>query len=243
MTISETDRSDLPDIGHDGTNKHATDVIVFGLNQMSSQAWYLFTHDSPYRVVAFTVDAAFCDRTELHGLPVVPFETLSRVFPPEKFCIHLPIGWKGMNELRASKLAESRMLGYKAISYVSTRANLWPDSTWGVNCEIHQGVDFGPFVSIGANNLVFANVGIGHHTAIGDDCYIGGRVSICGGAEVGDRCVIAASSVILDGVKVASGCFIAAGALVTKDTEENSVYFGRPARKRKISPFRLPGVS
>ena len=34
-------------------------VVMFGLGQLSSLAWYCLTHDSPHEIVAFTVDGAY----------------------------------------------------------------------------------------------------------------------------------------------------------------------------------------
>ncbi len=222
-------------------NEYIENIIIFGLDQMSSVAWYVLTHDSPYNVIAFTADQDYCNRTQLHGLPVIPFEEITGYFPPEKFGMHLPIGWKEMNALRARKLDQARGLGYSVVSYISSKANIWPDLCLGANCEIHQATSIGSFVSIGENCLIFGGT-IGHHSVIGDHCYVGGSVLVCGGAVIGDRCVLGANCTVLDGVKVAPDCFIAAGALVTKDTLENSVYMGIPARRYKIPAKRLPTV-
>ena len=35
------------------------DIVVFGTGDIAELAHFYFTHDSAYRVVAFTVDAAF----------------------------------------------------------------------------------------------------------------------------------------------------------------------------------------
>lgn len=48
---------------------------------------------------------------------------------------------------------------------------------------------------------------------------------------VEDYAWIAARSIILPGVKIARGCVIACGSVVTKNTEENSIYGGIPAKK------------
>ena len=38
-------------------------------------------------------------------------------------------------------------------------------------------------------------------------------------------------AIIMSGVTIAKGCIIAAGAIVTKNTEQYSIYGGNPARK------------
>lgn len=218
------------------------DIVIFGLEELASLAWYVFTHDSDYRVVAFTVDGAYATRAHLHGLPVVPLERLRETFPPDRYAMHLPIGWKRMNALRAEKLAQAREMGYPIVSYVSRRANVWPDLRLGENCEIHQTTGIGPFVEIGDVCMIFGSVTIGHHTVIGSHCYIAGRASISGGAVIGDYCVIGANCTITDGVRIAPRCFIGAGAIITRDTVENGVYTGMPAKLRKVPADRVPRV-
>jgi sugar O-acyltransferase (sialic acid O-acetyltransferase NeuD family) len=212
------------------------DVIVFGLGQIASLTWFVLTHDSPYRVVAFTVDAEYlCEKT-LHDLPVVPFEELANTYPPESHAIHLPIGWKEMNGLRTRKLAEAKDKGYRSISYVSSRSVLWPDLRPVSHGQIHNSVNIGPFVELGENCLIYQQAVISHHTKLGDNCYLGPNAMILAGATVGDNCVLGAASRILSGVTIAPRCFIGAGAIVTKDTEYEGLYVGLPARRRSISP-------
>ena len=52
-------------------------LVLFGLGDIAQLAHYYFTHDSEHEVVAFTVDEAFCDRTEFEGLPVALLEAMS----------------------------------------------------------------------------------------------------------------------------------------------------------------------
>jgi maltose O-acetyltransferase len=53
------------------------------------------------------------------------------------------------------------------------------------------------------------------HTIIEDDVWVGLRV------------------IILPGLRVKKGCIIGAGAVLTKDTEENGIYGGVPAKRIK----------
>ena len=46
-----------------------------------------------------------------------------------------------------------------------------------------------------------------------------------------DGCWIGAHVTILPGVKIAKGCVIGANSCVTKDTEENGLYVGNPAKR------------
>ncbi len=58
------------------------DLVIFGTRNFAEIAHYYFTHDSPHRVVAFSVDGAYLESPTFAGLPVVPFEEVSRHYPP-----------------------------------------------------------------------------------------------------------------------------------------------------------------
>ena len=53
-----------------------TDVVIFGIGDFGRIARLYLERDGDYRVVAFTVHREYADRTELAGVPVVPFDEL-----------------------------------------------------------------------------------------------------------------------------------------------------------------------
>lgn len=208
------------------------DVVIFGLGQQSSLAWHVYTHDSPHRVVAFAVDAAYRDREALHELPVVAFEDLPSRFPPGAVALSIPQGWRGMNALRIEKMAQARRLGYGFVSYVSSRAVVCAGFEAGENCMIHDGVIVQPFASVGENCILRAGTIVSHHATIGAHSFVAAGAVIAGEATIGERCVLGLGSIVRDGIRVAPRCFIGAGAVVLADTTANGVYTGSPARRR-----------
>jgi sugar O-acyltransferase (sialic acid O-acetyltransferase NeuD family) len=218
------------------------DVVIFGTDQLSSLAWYVLTQDSSHRVVAFTVDASYRGSDTLHGLEVASFEEVQTRFSPEACGMLVPLGWKEMNGLRAEKFAEGKAKGYTLVSYVSSRALVWPDLQIGENCMIHDGVIVQPFARIGDNCNLRSGCNISHHAVIGDHCFIAAQAVVAGSAVIGERCVLGLNSTVRDGVRVAPRCFIGAGAVVTADTEENGVYVGVPAKRREQPADQLEGV-
>ena len=138
-------------------------VVMFGLGQLSSLAWYCLTHDSPHEIVAFTVDGAYMDRAEFEGLPVVAFEDVENRFPPGDYAMLVPIGARAANGLRADKYREARQKGYSFPSYVSSRALTWPDLVIGENSLIYEGAVIQPFCHIGNNVVVRHGVAVSHH--------------------------------------------------------------------------------
>ena len=57
-------------------------IVIVGAGEQAEIAYEYFTHDSPYDVAAFAVEAAYRKRDELFRLPVVDFETLADSYPP-----------------------------------------------------------------------------------------------------------------------------------------------------------------
>jgi len=207
------------------------DVVIFGCSPLASLAWYVLTHDSPHEVIGFTVNAPYCTEERFHGLPLVPFEDLERVFPPEKAALLIPLGGRDMNGLRRDRYFEAKTRGYDFISYVSARASVWPDLQLGENCMIFDGAVVQPFARIGNNCMIRSGACISHHAVVEDHCFAAVHAVVGGGVTIGERCFLGLNATIRDGVQIAPRCFIAAGAVVTQDTGENGLYLGVPAKR------------
>lgn len=88
--------------------------------------------------------------------------------------------------------------------------------------EIGDCVDIAPSVycitgshEISDDSKRRAGNGLSYHICIGNGCWIGARSSILGNTTI------------------SNGCVIGAGALVTKNTEQNGLYAGVPAKLLK----------
>jgi FlaA1/EpsC-like NDP-sugar epimerase len=60
-------------------------VVIFGTGVIGQLAHFYFSHDSDFKVVAFTADDEYVESDELLGLPVVKFSDVARLFPPEQY--------------------------------------------------------------------------------------------------------------------------------------------------------------
>ena len=214
-------------------------LVVFGLGELSSVAWYCLTNDSPHDVSAFTVDGAYLDRKEHLGLPVVAFEEVERAFPPDAYGMLLPMGARAANRFRAERYRYARQKGYTCPTYVSSRALTWPDLRVGANTIIYEGSAVQPFSHIGNDVVIRHGVSISHHARIGDHCFLASDAVLGGNVTLGERCFIGLNATIRDGVTIAEGCMIAAASLVTADTIADTVYAGSPARPRRLSAARF----
>src|SRR6478735_5144841 len=98
------------------------DVVIFGARDFASLAHFYLRHDSPHRVVGFTVHGEYMPETsEFEGLPVVAFEELESRFPPTSVSAFAPLSHKRMSRLREQVYHELKGRGYSLISYISSR--------------------------------------------------------------------------------------------------------------------------
>jgi sugar O-acyltransferase (sialic acid O-acetyltransferase NeuD family) len=216
-------------------------IVVFGAGDIAQLAQFYLTRDSPYKVAAFTVDAAFVKEGSFGGVPVIAFEEIAKEFPPEKFGMFVAISYSGVNELRAAKFEEAKRKGYKLISYVSTKATYYGTEI-GENCFIFEDNTIQPFTRIGNNVTLWSGNHIGHHSTIGDHCFISSHVVISGGVVIEPYCFLGVNSTIRDHVTIKEKCVIGMGSMVTKDCEANGVYMGAPAVRRGVPSNELKKI-
>jgi sugar O-acyltransferase (sialic acid O-acetyltransferase NeuD family) len=199
-------------------------VVVFGVGDFARIAYQYLELDSPHDVAAFTVHGAYVEQKELCGVPVIPFEELSKQFPPGEAEMLVAIGFSKVNQTRAAIYEQCKELGYSLITYVSSKAMFWPDVPVGDNCFVFEANVIQPGVTIGDDVVLWSGNHIGHDVSIGDHCFLASHVVVSGDVEIGDHCFVGVNATIRDGVRIAPRCVIGAGTLIMKDTEEGAVY-------------------
>ena len=214
-------------------------IVIFGAGDMADLAYFYFVNDSPRSVAAFTLDREYIKEEKFRGLPVVPFDEVQSLYPPESFDMFVAIGYAGINKLRAEKCAEAKNKGYVLATYISSKATVWPGLSTGYNCFIFEDNTVQPFVIIGNNVFLWSGNHIGHHSEIGDNCFITSHAVISGGVKVMENCFIGVNATIRDHVTIAKNCVIGAGALILQDTQENGVYTAAPAELSRVPSHRL----
>ena len=202
-------------------------VVIFGDSQLASLAHFYLKHDSPHTVVGFTVDAAYRQAAQYEGLPLVAFEEVAQHFPPDAYCMFLPISFKKMNHLRRAKYEAAKQMGYQLISYVSSKATTWPDLTVGENCFIFEDNTIQPFVTIGDNCILWSGNHIGHHTVIKNHVFVTSQVVISGACVVEDHVFLGVNATIRDETVLAEATLVGMGANITKDTQPYEIHLGQ----------------
>lgn len=201
-------------------------VVIFGTGAFAEVVHFYLTNDSEHEVVAFTANEGRIAERELLGLPVVPFETLEREYPPAEFKMYVAVAYKNLNRARAAVYAEAKAKGYELISYVSSRCTNWAASI-GDNCFIFEDNTLQPFVRIGNDVVLWSGNHIGHHSTIGDHCFIASHVVISGNVRVGPYCFIGVNVTTRDSIEIGESCLIGAGALIMKSCKDKEVYIAQ----------------
>jgi sugar O-acyltransferase (sialic acid O-acetyltransferase NeuD family) len=210
-------------------------VIIFGIQDFASLAHFYLRHDSRNEVVAFSVTEQYlpADR-HFEGLPVVPFEEVTNVYKPPEFSFFAPMSHRRMNRLRQSVYDQIKAVGYELVSYISSRATVFPETPIGDNCFILEDNTIQPFTSIGNNVVMWSGNHIGHHSIIRDHVLFTSHVVLSGHCVVEPFSFFGVNSTIRDGIHISEGSLVAMSSSIVKDTEPWGVYKGSPAKKGEV---------
>lgn len=209
-------------------------IVVFGAMDTAQLARFYLTHDSEHEVAAFSVHKQYLPaERRLDGLPVAAFETIEEEYAPDEFKFFAPMTAKKMNRLRESVYSQIKAKGYELISYVSSKATVFPGAEIGENCFILEDNTIQPFTPIGNNCVLWSGNHIGHHGRIKDHVFFTSHVVLSGHCTVEPYCFFGVNATIRDYTHIAEGSLIGMDASVMKDTEPWGVYTGCPARKGK----------
>ena len=217
-------------------------LVIFGSGDIAQLAHYYFSTDSNYEVVAFTVDANHIKESEFCGLPVVAFEDVAKNYPPDSYDIFVALSYSKLNAIRKEKFFAAKEMGYKLVSYISSRASVLNEERIGENCFIFEDNTIQPFVTIGNNVTLWSGNHIGHHSIIHDHTFIATHVVISGGVEIGEQCFVGVNATLRDHIKVGDRCVIGAGALLLTDAEPEGVYLGSATERAKVPSKRLRAI-
>ena len=214
-------------------------IVIFGAGDIAEVAHYYFKHDSDRDVVAFTVDQDFLDKKELNGLPVIPFEKILDVYPPDNFDVFIAISYTKLNTVRMEKFNTVKKLGYETASYISSAATILNNDQIGENCFILEDNTIQPFSRIGNNVTLWSGNHIGHHATIRDHTFISSHVVISGGVTVGEQCFLGVNCTVRDHVNIGDRSILGAGALLLTNAEPEGVYMLKETERSRVPSTRL----
>jgi len=216
-------------------------VVIFGFLDTAQLAHFYLTHDSDHEVVAFTAHQEYLpDEQTFEGLPLVPFETVEEQYDPSNYSFFAPMTGRKMNKLREGVYNDTKAKGYQLISYISSKATVFPGTEFGDNCFILEDNTIQPFTTIGNNVVMWSGNHIGHHGTIKDHVFFTSHIVLSGHCIVEPYCWFGVNSTIRDYTHLAEGTLLAMGAVLTEqETEPWGVYMGAPAQKRRVPSHKV----
>lgn len=225
-----------------------TPIVVVGTGTMGQVvAEYFGAAGSPYEVVAFAATKEFISAPEYLGRPLIDFADMAGgKYGPSAVKMFVAIGYIKLNRTRARFYREAKAKGYELVTYVHPSVQLWPSNHIGDNVFIFEDNTIQPFVTIGADTVLWSGNHIGHHSRIGEHCFISSHVVVSGQCDVGDYTFIGVNSTLRDSISVGRGCFLGAGTLLAKSAPENSLFAPEATEPHKIPAsrfFKLPAES
>lgn len=217
-------------------------LVIFGAGDIAELALFYFTHDSDYRVVAFTVDRDYCDSEAAFGLPLVPFDEIAERYPPDEHELFIAVSYSGLNRLRRERYEAGKGLGYPIAHYLSSRATTFPGFEAGENCFILEDNTIQPLATVGDNVTLWSGNHIGHHSHIGSHTFVASHVVVSGGVTVGEHCFIGVNATLRDHITIGDRCVIGAGAVIMSDAEAEGVYQPLVTERARVPSSRLRGI-
>lgn len=217
-------------------------LVIFGSGDIAQLAHYYFSTDSNYEVIAFTVDGNYIKESEFCGLPVVAFEDVAKKYPPNSYSFFVALSYSKLNAVRKEKFLAAKEMGYKLVSFISSRATVLNEGRIGENCFIFEDNTIQPFVTIGNNVTLWSGNHIGHHSVIHDHTFIASHVVISGGVEIGEQCFIGVNATLRDHIKIGDRCVVGAGTLLLADAAPEGLYIGTATERSKLPSTRLRGI-
>ena len=111
-------------------------IILFGTGEISELAYFYFTNDSEYEVVAFCCDKEYIKGDSFCDLPLFSLEEIQQKFPSNKFKMHVALSYSKLNKIREEKYLQVKKMGYNLVNYISSKSFFWNDLKIGDNCFI-----------------------------------------------------------------------------------------------------------
>lgn len=210
-------------------------LIIVGDSGFAEIAHEYFDADSIFEVVAFSVERDYLTKTQLRGLPVIPFEELESHFDSSNHEVYVAATYTQLNRLRSRLADEAKAKGFKLASYVSSRAFIWRNVQLGEHCFIFEDNTLQPFVKIGKNVVLWSGNHIGHHSVIGDNCFIASQVVISGFCEVGESSFIGVNATLANNVILGKDNWIGPNIVIMKNTEAGALYKTEHPEPAKIT--------
>lgn len=180
-------------------------------------------------IVGFTVDSEFLKSERECGLPVVPFEEVTGIYPPTQYDMLVLCGYTVMRN-RARMYNKAKEKGYRLANYISPHAVLDNEIKMGDNNIIMANSFVGFDGMMGNDNIIRQNVSIGHGFVMEDHSVISTSCKLGAGCHFEDLVFMGIGVSGREHVRYGRESLIGVGSNVVGDVEPYSTCRGNPAK-------------
>jgi sugar O-acyltransferase (sialic acid O-acetyltransferase NeuD family) len=219
-------------------------VVVFGTGGFAQLVYLYLKQSKPsfLEVVAFSANEWVIKDKAIYGLPVIPFESIEKVYPSKEYRMFIAVGYSELNRKRARFFEEAKDKGYSLISYVHPSTILNDEFEMGENCFIFENNVIQPYVKLEDDVIIWTGNVISHHTTIMKHCFIVSHAAIAGNTVIEPYCFVGMNATIRNGIRIARECVIGAGSVILNSTNEKEVYAAHSTIKLDITSNRLKNL-
>jgi len=214
-------------------------LIIVGTGAIADVIADYLEGTNEYDIEGFSVDKNHIGKALFRSRPVVPFEKVEQVFPPERYKMFVAIGYVQLNYLRARFYTAAKDKGYSLISYVSPHAYMHHNVVLGDNCFIFENNVLQYDVTLGNDVILWSGNHIGHSTILRDHVYVASHVVISGNCDVGDYTFFGVNAAVADSIEIGKRCVIGMGANIINNTKDDQVYV--PGKSINFGTNKLKG--
>ena len=199
-------------------------IVIVGTGEFGRMTYEFLKHDSDYDVVGFAVENAYYRENSIYSLPIVKFEEVETIFPPDQYQMFVAVTFVGMNKARQRLYQIAKKKGYQLISYVNSTSSVWHDVTIGENVMVMECCSIQYGAKIGNNVIIWPNTSIGHHCVVENNCWIASGCAMGGFSCLKENSFMGMNSCVKAGTQIARFTLIGAGVYINKNTNEYSLY-------------------
>jgi len=171
---------------------------------------------------------------EIEGYPVVGgLKDIPRLMEEDFYFINA-IGKIGVQKERIDLLESLNIPDERYVTFVHPLAYVAPNVVLGAGCVVMPNVSISPGTVIGKCTRIMINAIIGHNNTIGEYCFFAAHS--CTGAHltIKDGVFVSLNATVREFLTLEKYSTVGMGAVLLKNTEENEVWVGNPARKIEL---------
>jgi sugar O-acyltransferase (sialic acid O-acetyltransferase NeuD family) len=198
------------------------EIIIFGSTQFSVMIAEMIKSEKKHNLLGFTVDEAFYDKTILNGLPVYPFQELSKYVNPSEVSIINTIGYTKMCTLRETIQDRILQSGYSTCGWISEKSVILSKDINTQNLILPEAY-IGVNVKIGNHNIIYSNSILTHDIEIGNFNFVAAGVVLGGNIKIRNNCFFGLNSTVKNDVSIGNRVLVGASSYVDIDLTDNKV--------------------